>query len=160
MSIDHQISEIRRLDKEGKEDAALDLIKNLISEFPKESRLWSFQGTLYAKKKIYKEALRSLSKAITLSPEGIFYFQRGRYNLTLGNVSEAIIDFNYALSTDNYNDITFTQELYFHRAEALIKLKKKQEALSDIAHIPDGYQTWTSKLRSKADLLSECDKIS
>ena len=159
MSIDNQINEVRRLDNGGESERAFSLVKKLISESPEESRLWSLQGALYAKNRHYEEAVKSLSAAIALSPEGIFYFHRGRYNSTLDNLSEAIEDFSNALIRDTYNDITFTQELYFHRADAFIRLGKREEALSDISRIPDDYKTWTSKLSTKADLLADCNNL-
>ncbi len=68
-------------------------------------------------------------------------------------------DFNQAIKVDDYGDSGFTQMLFFFRAEVFIKLGKIQEALSDISHIPDGYETWTFKLRNKGDLIADCAKV-
>lgn len=156
VSINKRIDEISQLEPE----AALTHIKELLREHPDEAEAWSLQGSLYARCGNYDEAIKNLNKAIALSPQRAgFYFRRGRYNLKSGNVSEAINDLSEALSKDNRNDITFTEALYFHRAEALIKLGKKQEALSDLSHIPENYQTWTFKLRSKADLIADCNAL-
>lgn len=160
MLLDKKLDKIRDLADQGKEEAAFVQINELIALYPNDPEVWSLRSSLYAKAKNYDEALSNISKAIEISPEeASFHTQRGRYHFRLGNDLIAVKDFSDALLTYNRGDISLIQHIYFFRAESFIKLGKKQEALLDISHIPDNFQIWTFKLRSKADLIADCDKI-
>lgn len=160
MSPGKDLDRIRDLAQRGDIKIALAQINKMIVEHPNESEVWSLRASFYARNKNYEEALADISQAIEISPEkAIFYFHRGRYNFSSENFFDALEDFTAALEKDSYRDITFTQVLYFFRVEAFIKLGKKEEALSDISYIHDDYQTWTFKLRSKADLIEDCSKL-
>ncbi len=107
-----------------------------------------FVWIIVCRKGDYNQAIENINKAINLDPKNsTFYFHRGRYNLKLGNMLEAIGDLTEALNSDNCNDVTFTQQLYFHRAEAFIKLSKKRRlflifliSLMIIRHGPLNYE--------------------
>jgi hypothetical protein len=61
---------------------------------------------------------------------------------------------------ERYKNDAYREELHFWRAEALLRLGKKQEALTDLAHVYDNdFASWTYKLRTKADLLADCSKL-
>lgn len=160
MSLDKKIDELWQLKEKGDHETALTLVKNLRSEYPDNDRLFFLEGTIYAREGNYKRAIECLDRAIALCPDkATLYFHRGEYNLCLDNILKSMEDFSDAISKDNYNDITFTEILYFYRAETFIKLGRKQEALSDLSKIPENYQTWTFELRSKADLIADCNKL-
>lgn len=160
MSIDAQKNIIRELDLSGKKELALVHVQELIEKHPDNASLWSLQASILKGMEHYIEAINSMNKAIDLKPEeASFYWLRGMCNFKVDNLSEAVIDFSHAIQGNNYGDVSFTQGVYFFRAEAFIKLGKKEKALSDISHIPEDHKIWTFKLRNKADLLEDCNKL-
>lgn len=160
MSIHKELERIRSIAQRGQKEAALELSQELLRTNADKAEAWALHASLHARNGNYIQALECASRAIALAPErATLYFQRARYNLDLNAPLDAIQDLNEALNKDRYNEASFTAELYFHRAEAFITLGKKKEALADISRLDDGYQTWTFTLRSKSDLLKDCDKL-
>ena len=153
------INEARELVRAGNEDAAIVLANELIEQYPLEAKSWSLRGNLYARKKEYSGAIKDITKAISIHPESIFFYARGRYHFSSGEYALAVEDFRQGLSGENYDDESYRVELFFWRAEALIKLNKKQEALTDIARIGEDFKTWTFALRKKSDLIDDCEKL-
>jgi len=160
VSIDKELEHIRSIAQRGQKEAALELSQELLRTNADKAEAWALHASLHARNGNYIQALECTSRAIVLAPErATLYFQRARYNLDLNAPLDAIHDLNEALNKDRYNEPSFTAELYFYRAEAFIILGKKKEALADISRLDDGHQTWTFTLRSKSDLLNDCDKL-
>lgn len=160
MLLDKEIDAFWKLKERGDTEKAFLFLRELLEKNPDNDRLFFLEATLYADNGNYLTAINSIDRSILISPnKAVYFFHRGCYNLKLDNVQVAERDFSQAIKVDDYGDESFTQILFFFRAEAFIKLGKIQEALSDISHIPDGYETWTFKLRSKEDLISDCGKV-
>jgi len=60
---------------------------------------------------------------------------------------------------DHYNNDYYREPLHFLRADGLLKLGKKRVALRDLEHVRADFSSWTYKLRTKAELLAECDEL-
>ncbi len=157
--LEDAISKARELSRVGNKDAAISLANELLEQYPLEARVWFLRGSLYSLKKDYLAAIKDITEAICIHPESHFFFNRGCYYFSIRQYTSAIEDFKQALSMDNYNDESYRQYLFFWRAETLIKLNKKQEALLDIACIGEDFKTWTFALRSKSDLIADCEKL-
>lgn len=74
-----------------------------------------------------------------------------------GDFEKAVSDFTRVLQLCDYHKSDYYRApAYFFRADSFVQLKEFKSAKADCQHIPENMQTWTSKLKSKADILSEC----
>jgi tetratricopeptide (TPR) repeat protein len=160
-NLDDRISKAMELAR-NEDAAAMPMANELVEQYPKETKVWAFRGYLYARNRNHAEAVADLTRAIEIDPMNPFYFfSRGRYQFALGDDRSAIDDFAAGLALcDQYNIDDYREELHFWRAEALLRLGKKREALSDLDHVhEDTFRSWTYKLRTKADLLADCNRL-
>jgi tetratricopeptide (TPR) repeat protein len=160
-NLDQQISTAKNLDGSGDSDGAMLLATKLVEQHPNEMEVWSLRAYLHASKHNYERAVADLTRAIAInSMEPVLFWNRGRYESKEGNYQSAVSDFSRGLELcDHYKDDYYREALHFFRAEVLINIGKKREALADLDHVRDGLKTWTYKLRTKAELLEECDKL-
>jgi len=144
----------RRHDYEG----AMLLANELIGQHPNEMDVWLLRSYLHELEEDYVEATTDLSRAIELnSMEPHLYYNRGRYQFQLEDYTSAVQDFSKALELcDMYNNDYYREELYFWRAEVLLRLDKQNDALADLSKVRDDFASWTYKLRTKHDLLRDC----
>jgi len=134
----------------------------LTEQYPEESDAWKVLAYAHAKANKYSAAIAALSRAIEVNPQGLaLFFERGQKELTMGNYERAVADFSQGLvlCAELSADCCRTGP-HFLRAEALVQVGKKVEALADLAHVPEDYEFWTIELRSKADLLALCADVS
>jgi tetratricopeptide (TPR) repeat protein len=155
------ISRVEELAKSHEDDHAMSLANELVQQYPNETRVWSLRAYLHERSCDFDHAVTDLTRAIDINAsEPHFFYSRGRYNFSLGNHLSAIDDFSEALALcDRHNSDYYREELHFWRAEALLKRGMKTEALSDLACVPDEFRSWTYKLRTKADILADCQEI-
>jgi len=146
---------------ENDHTGALSLANELAEKNPNEMKVWILRGYLHELSDDYDEAVVDLTRAIEINPmEPRLFYSRGRYRFALSDDRLAIDDFTKGLELcDRYKKDDYREELFFWRAEALLRLGKKREALSDLAHVPGDYTSWTYKLRTKADLLADCSEL-
>lgn len=134
-----------------------DAIK-LTEQYPDESDTWQVLAHAYADDDNDLAAIAALSRGIESDPQRfVLFLERGQHEREIGNYGRAIADFSQALALcDEQNVDWCRRELHFMRAEALIQVGKKAEALTDLTHVPEDYTFWTTELRSKAELLALC----
>jgi tetratricopeptide (TPR) repeat protein len=156
--LDASISRARQLARVGGKGEALSLATALVDRHPHDMGVWLLRAYLYARDGNYVQAVADLTCAIVIKPtEPSLFYDRGRHRLALGEYQSAINDFTKALKICGLsNDEYYSESLHFMRAEALLRLGKKKEALADLAYVREDLRTWTYKLRSKAELLAEC----
>ncbi len=132
-----------------------------MERYPNEMEAWSLLGHLHARNHNYQEAIANIARAIDVNPlEPSLFFDRGRYELALGMEKSAVTVFSKGLELcDHHNDDYYRESLHFFRAEALIRLGRKREAVEDLVHVRADFKMWTDKLRNKADLQAECDQL-
>ncbi len=147
-----------KLSRQKKRDEALVLANQLVEQYSHEMKVWDLRAHLYTIKNEYKLALADYTKAISIYPEHGLYFARGIANFEVGDNRAAVEDFTNALVYYKSDDESYRWYLYFWRAETLLRMGRKEEALSDLEHVRDGFDTWTYKLRSKEDLIADCKK--
>jgi len=88
------------------------------------------------------------------------FINRGADQFALGDNGSSINDFTRGLDLcELYTSNDYRETLLFWRAEALLKLGRKQEALADLAYVSEDFRFWTDKLRTKGDLLADCAKL-
>jgi len=168
------IAKAEQMARSDDNEAAMSLANELVARYPDELRVWSLRAHLHGRNRNYSEAVADFTHAIEINakePElgldkGILtaidlLFNRGADRFALGDHQLAIDDFSKGLTLCNrYNSDDYRETLHFWRAEALLKLGKKAEARSDLAHVSDDFRFWTFKLRTKADLLTDCNDLS
>lgn len=169
-SLDNLIAKAKELARKDEAEKAMALANELTTQHPDELRVWSLRAYLHGRSGNYAEAVADFTRAIEINakePElgldkGILtavdlLFNRGADSFALGNNQLAIDDFTKGLDLcDRYGSDDYRETLLFWRAEALLKLGKKREALSDITQVRDDFSFWTYKLRTKSDLLADC----
>lgn len=88
------------------------------------------------------------------------FFMRGMIKLRLKDLQGAINDFTQAIELEEQTPEKYDAELYyFFRAEMYLKVGRLEESLLDLENVPEDFECWTYKLRSKADLLADIHKI-
>jgi tetratricopeptide (TPR) repeat protein len=172
-SVDDLIAKAEKMAKSDDDKGAMSLANDLVTQYPNEMKVWSLHAYLNGRSGNYAEAVSDFTRAIEINakePElgldkGILTavdlrFNRGADNFALGNNQSAIDDFTKGLDLcDRHHSDDYRETLLFWRAEALLKLGKKHEALSDLARVRDDFSFWTYKLRTKADLLVDCNRL-
>ena len=155
------ISKAEGLARAGKKEEAMALAKELVDQYPGEMEVWSLRGYLHALSRDYAKAVADLGRAIGInSAEPVLFYDRGRYSLALGDDLAAVSDFTTGLELCEFHDNDYYREsLHFLRAEALLRLGRKREAIVDLAQVRGDFKTWTYRLRTKADLLAELSKL-
>ena len=166
-SVDKLISEAREL--AGKDVlTAMSLANSLAAQYPDEPKVWSLRAHMHARSGSYAEAISDWTRAIELNSSRPstnpmlaldLLLNRGADKFALGENESAIVDFTEALHLcDQYSTDDYRETLRFWRAEALLKLGKRRQALLDLANVRDNFQFWTYKLRTKAELVADCNK--
>ena len=152
------IGRAEALAKERRYEEALSLATDLVQQHPNEMKVWSMRAYLYACKGDFERAVGDLTQAIGInSTEPVLFYDRGRYQSRMELFKAAVDDFGAGLALcDQFRDDYYRKSLHFFRAEALIELGRKREALQDLSHVRDDLRTWTYKLRTKSELMTQC----
>jgi tetratricopeptide (TPR) repeat protein len=155
-------AQIARLEQRVRDDdpAAVEDALKLADRYSDEPKVWSLLAYAHARRGSTECAVADITRAIELSPLEIgLYFERGRYLSKLGRYHQAVDDFDCGLTfcSQQQNDY-YRESLCFLRADALIKLNRKSEALPDLSCVRDDFALWTTELRTKQALLAECAK--
>lgn len=153
-------SSIKKVEERARADGAGALADatKLIEQHPGEPSAWSVRAYVQARAGNIVSALSDVTRAIELSPsEPVLFFDRGRYHLRLKNFALAIEDFDRGIALcDRLEDDYYRESFHFLRADALLRVGNKTAALADLAHVRDDFSLWTTELRTKQGLLSEC----
>ena len=168
--IDNLIAKAERMAQKGDDEAAMSMANDLTTQYPNEMKVWTLRAYLHRRDRNYSSAIADLTRAIDINAKEVesdrdkgilievdLFFNRGTDRFALGDVAAAIDDFTKGLDlSDRSRSDDYRETLLFWRAEALLKLGKKLEALSDITQVRDDFSFWTYKLRTKSDLLADC----
>jgi tetratricopeptide (TPR) repeat protein len=153
-SLDNYISKARGLEDSGQAKEAMVLANELVGKYPDEMRAWALRAYLHTLARDYAKANSDLDSAIGINEaDPYLYFRRGLNHLALGGWERAAEDFTRGL---RLRDPAYEKAFRFARAEALIGLGRKREAMEDLATLPEEHKMWTNRLRTKAELVSEC----
>jgi tetratricopeptide (TPR) repeat protein len=173
-NVDSLILKAKELARKDDFEGSMSLANELAERFLNETRVWSLRGYLHGRNRNYTQAVADLTRAIEINAEestklgpdtGVLtsvdlFFNRGADRFALGDDESAVDDFTRGLELcDQLNSDDYRETLHFWRAEALLRLGKKSEALSDLARVTDGFTFWTYKLRTKADLLTDGNRL-
>jgi tetratricopeptide (TPR) repeat protein len=156
------VSRAKELARRNDQDSAMNLADDLIERYPNEAQVWSLRGYLHGRVGRHSEAISDLTRAIEIDDSDPYlFFSRGVDRFELGDDQLAIDDFSRALGlSERQQNPDYRETLLFWRAETLLRRGKKREALEDLAGVRDDFSFWTYKLRTKADLLADCENLS
>lgn len=152
------IQEAKRLAHAGDDAEATALAHSLAEKYPSTVEVWTLLAYLHARNRDYREAISHVTRAIEIdSTEPSLLYDRGRYMLAIGQNSQAVSDFSKAIQLcDLHRSDYYREALHFLRAEAHLARNAPDEALRDLAHVRDGFQAWTDRLRTKQQLVEAC----
>jgi tetratricopeptide (TPR) repeat protein len=136
---------------------ALRLLDGLLRLDPQEHKTWAVRAFVNEHQGDKAAAINDWSQAILFCEEPHYFYMRGINLFQLGRYKEAILDFSKVITLcDLYNSDYYRGPAYFFRADAHLRLGEFEKARLDCANVRDDMQTWTDKLRTKADILAEC----
>ena len=141
---------------------AWDRLDKLIADKPQdEALIWATRAYIHSREGDNEAAITDLNRSILLfNAEPHPYYARGIIYLQIGEVSLAVGDFSKVIELCNhYKSDYYKESAYFLRADAYVRLKEFKKALEDCAHVSDGFQTWTDRLRTKESILAECEDL-
>ena len=149
--------EVRVYDEEA---TALERTEQLAEHYPEEPEVWRTLAHVHATKGDWDSSVAAITRMIEVTPpHPRMYFYRGHYEHKRGNLQAALADFNQAVAlAKELQEEDGWEQLYFMRADVLAALGRKAEARADLAHVQDGYVGRTNRIRSKAEILEDCEE--
>lgn len=118
----------RAYEEIGEYEKALEDFRHVLRKNPENiSAILSLANDFYVRKKDYENTIFYADKALDLNEKNaLAYVLRGRANQKLGNVNQALSDYNNAISVDkNY------AEAYISRGSLRLAAKQKSRACGD-----------------------------
>jgi len=139
---------------------ALERAEQLTEQYPEEPEVWRTLADVHATMGDWDSSVAAITRMIEVTPpHPRMYFYRGHYEHKRGNLQAALADFNQAVAlAKELQEEDGWEQLYFMRADVLAALGRKAEARADLAHVPDGYVGRTNRIRSKAEILEDCEE--
>jgi tetratricopeptide (TPR) repeat protein len=139
---------------------AIERAVRLAEKYPDNPRVWSLLAYAHDGNNDLDGAVLAMNRMIEIAPsEPLVFDKRGRYELQRGNLEAALADFTTGIELSKQLQFEYyLEDLYFLRAEALVRLGRKAEALADLAHVRDDYDDWLPQRRTKADILADCER--
>ena len=151
------IDDIRKRAR-AKDPTAVERAAQLAEQYPDEPRVWRLLAFAYEMKDDMDGAVAAMTRMKEVSPpEPSIFFFLGHDEHNRGNLEAALADFTEGIAlSEQLQDERYLSALYFMRADVLVALGRKAEALADLEHVEDDHVAWTTELRSKFALLTEC----
>lgn len=131
----------------------------LADTYPNEREVWYLLAFARDANDDLDGAVAAMNRLSEIAPPepAMFYF-RGNYEYNRGDPRAAPADFTHGITLSEQLQYTYyLRSLYFFRADVLVKLGRKSEARADLEHVGDDHTEWTTELRSKADILADCE---
>jgi tetratricopeptide (TPR) repeat protein len=159
MSIKSELKLIERLAMQSRYAEAIRRLDEIEKASPHEARIWDTRAYVNSRMGAKDEAIANWTKAISIcDKEPLYFYMRGIELFSLGRFRDAIGDFTKVIELcDYYASDYYRSEAHFFRADAHLRLGEFEEAKSDCARVPDAMRTWTDRLRTKAEILAQCN---
>jgi tetratricopeptide (TPR) repeat protein len=154
------LEESQKLAKREEYGGALEILDRLLATDPAYYQAWAKRAYVNGRRGLLESALEDISKAILIcSTEPCFFDQRARFLFSMARYREAISDWTRVIELCDYHKSDYYRApAHFARADAYIRSGEYDKATCDLAHVPDDHRAWTDKLRTKQDLLIECER--
>jgi len=132
----------------------------LAEQRPKEPEVWHVLAYAHATRGDWDSAVAARTRVLEVTPpHPMVYLIRGHYEHNRGNLQAALADFDRAVAlAKELHEEDGWEKLYFMRADVLAALGRKAEARADLAHVQDGYVGRTNRIRTKAEILEDCEE--
>ena len=153
------VERIRNLLERGKTREAGNLATQLIRLHADNPQAWRERALVRRAQRRYAGAMADIQKAIALNDFWSlnYRFTKGLISFKMAKYRTAIDEFTQTIALGKFLGVeSFQVEAHFFRAECYMRMKKFAKAQADCKNVPDDFRTWTDKLRTKEDLLSEC----
>jgi len=139
-------------------DDAFALAEEAIAQYPTKKEVWDLRAFIRSLTGQYDLAIADISTAINLDPRDPYlFFDRARYHLGARQWQAADNDSVRGLELCEPHE---RETFHFLRAEALLQLGHKAEALVELAEVDDDLRGWTFRFVRKEDLMAECQESS
>jgi len=148
------------LAKKREYDSAFEVIDDLINRFPEEPEVWRKRAYINARMRNFEQAVSDLEAAIKINDsEPDYYYTRGRYCFSLGRYEDSISDFTSAIDVSvEHSETYYLEPSYLMRAECYLRLGEFDLAKLDCEKVSENTTIRTDSLRSKNDILNDCNK--
>ena len=159
-TLDDGIKQAKALAAANNHEAASVLLDELLHDHSQEPEFWAARAYVSAHKQDYQAAEHDMGRAISLEEmEPDYFFTRGRYRSMSKRFMEAVADFTRTIELSDHHGSDYYRELaLLLRAEAYLALGMVDLARADCKHIRDETVGWAGSVRSKADILADCDR--
>ncbi len=156
-TLESQLKEIEERIRQGDPDVVLRM-DEVAASYPEVAAIWTLRAHFHSQQSNSAAAVADWSKAISIcNKEPHYYYMRGIALFRMSEYDRAVLDFTTVIEfCDLHQSDYYREPAYFFRADALVRIRRYEEAKSDCQHISDSMTTWTDKLRTKADILREC----
>ena len=131
--------------KDSNYKMALEACESYLIEYPNDISGLRLKAKSLERMGDVAQAIATISLAISHSTqaEPCDYFYKGRWNLSINNLSDALKDFTQVIEIGEKFDYTYYQEdAYLHRAYSFMLLNQRDKFILDLAHIGDEVRTY------------------
>jgi tetratricopeptide (TPR) repeat protein len=153
-----ELKKVETMARTDRYEDALRRLDKLAVAFPVEVEIWATRAYVNGRQGERAAAIADWTKAIGLcDKEPHYFYMRGSNYFRLGQFRKAVSDFTKVIELcDFYNSDYYREPAYFFRADAHVRLKEFEKAKADCMHLRDELPKWTDKLRTKAEIITEC----
>src|SRR5438309_984887 len=139
---------------------ALDALSKLLSEHPRDHRVWSARAMVRGRLGDLGGADADWSEAVEMKPgEPHYRYMRGIDRFHRCHYLEALSDFTAAIELcERHGHEYYLAPSYLFRAETFLRLGQIEQAKLDCTNVPKQTTTWTDRLRTKEDILADCER--
>jgi len=157
--LDSLLADIRKRLQAG-DPFAFEQAVQFAEQRPNEPEVWRLRAYAHATKGDWDGSVAATTRMIEVAPpHPRGYFIRGHYEHKRGNLQAALADFDRAVAlAKELHEEDGLEQLYFMRADVLAALGRKAEARADLEHVQDGYTGRTNRIRTKAEILEDCEE--
>lgn len=160
MQTDPRIHEVRELANAKKLEQAVDKATSYLALDHENGRLYAVRAYAYARGRNYCKAIEDLTQAMHLLKEPHYAYMRGQYYFREKKYTEAVSDFTTAMQWGRACDSFYYEHpALFFRAECWLRLRDPAAAKLDLGRVPEGTKIWTSKMRTREELLQVCAEM-
>lgn len=145
----------------AKDPTAVERATQLAEQYPEEKEVWYLLAYAHGVNDDMDNAVLAMNRLADITPpDPEMFFTRGDYENRRSNLQAALTDYTAGIElSKQLQNEDYLEALYFWRADVLVKLGRKADALADLEHVPDDYCSWPMRQepRSKNDILDDIE---
>ena len=154
------LDEVKTLALAEKYEEAIRRVDELVINYPNNPLIWRKRAYVNSLLGHIEAAIADVSRAISMCDiEPDFFFTRGTLFFGKKSYKDAVSDFTKVIWLCDYHKSDYYRGMaYFYRADAYFRLKEFENAKADCQHLEDGMRGWTDMVRTKEDILTDCQR--